>query len=75
MNYRDGRPVRLNDRVETWEGNRGIVVCSIDTREFSEAYPESQWDYLKRGVLVATERVGLIHLTDPEPALRLLPRD
>jgi hypothetical protein len=66
--------VRLDDRVEFWEGNEGAVVRSIGTQELSEAYPESQWLYLKRGILVATEQAGLMHLTEPPESWRLIRR-
>lgn len=74
MNYADGQQIRLNDRVELWEGNQGTVVCSLDTWEFSEAYPEAEWVYLNVGILIASEQAGLLHFTEPENSLRLVSR-
>jgi len=74
MHYADGREVCLGDRVELWPGNEGAVVCSIDTKEYSSVYPKEQWEYLGNGVLVLSEKAGLVHYSRPEPTLRLLAR-
>lgn len=64
MNYSDGVKVHLGDRVLISGSMHGNVVCSLDTGEFSAAYPEQEWAYLRAGVLVLTDEAGLIHLTD-----------
>ena len=61
MRYPSGEEIRLWDRVELWADCHGIVVFSIDTDEYSPAFPKEEWAYLKRGVMVASDRVGLIH--------------
>ena len=42
----------------------GVVVAVIDTKQFSAAYPEG-WSYLKTGMLVETEEMGLVHYPEP----------
>jgi len=75
MKYPDGQDVKLGDRVELWAGNQGTVVCSIDTGEYSAAHPKENWAYLGRGIVVLSEKAGLIHYAEPEPTMRLLKRD
>jgi len=74
MKYMDGREVRLGDRVRLGGDACGLVVCSIDTGEYSDAHPEAQWGYLKRGVMIAFPKYGLIHYEKPEPDLVLISR-
>jgi len=74
MKYPDGQDVRLGDRVRLGEDDRGIVVASIDTGEYSAEHPQAQWGYLERGVLVAFPKWGLIHYEQPEPDLQLIAR-
>jgi hypothetical protein len=74
MRYTDGQEVRLGDRVKLGDDEGGIVVCSIDTGDYSDGYPEAQWGYLKRGVMIDFPRYGLIHYEEPEPDLRLMER-
>jgi hypothetical protein len=74
MRYADGQEVHLGDRVELWDGNEGEVVCSIDRQGYSAAHPKEQWEYLARGVLILSERAGLIHYIEPETKMRLLAR-
>jgi hypothetical protein len=74
MKYSDGQVVRLNDKVELWNRCNGVVVCSIDTDEYTPAYPRTQWGYLKSGVIIRTEKAGLIHYIEPDEDFRLLER-
>lgn len=74
MNYPDGQEMKLGDIVALGEAQQGTVVCSIDTGEYSDAYPPVQWSYLDRGVLIEFPSYGLIHYTKPEEDLRLLTR-
>ena len=74
MKYEDGRTVQVGDRVRLWEDCHGVVVCSFDTGDYSDDYPESEWDHLEEGVLVDSECVGLLHCRpDNGPTLELLP--
>jgi len=56
------------------DGSTGVVVCSIDSGEYSSEYPEDQWSYLSSEVLVKSDDFGLIHYELPDDDLRLLRR-
>ena len=72
MEYPDGQEVKLGDIVCLGDDQQGVVVCSIDTGEYSEAYQQAQWGYLNGGVLIEFPSYGLIHYTSPDPDLRLV---
>jgi hypothetical protein len=74
MQYPDGQTAHLGDRVQLWRDAEGVVVCSIDTGEYSPDYPESEWSYLSEGLLILSSEVGLIHYLAPESSFRLLSR-
>ena len=74
MRYPNGEEARLGDRVLLGESDRGVVVCSLDTNEYSEQLPREEWEYLGKGVLIKFDRLGLIHYTEPEPTLTLVAR-
>jgi hypothetical protein len=50
------------------------VVCSIEAGEYSEGFPEVQWGYLKKGVIINFPVWGLIHYEELEPDLKLIAR-
>jgi hypothetical protein len=58
MRCPEGQEVRLGDQVVLWAGCEGVVVCSIDTGEFSDDYPEADCAHLERGVLIASSEGG-----------------
>jgi len=72
MKYADGQEVRLGDMVALGGDQQGIVVCSVDTGEYSDAYPYSDWGYLDAGVLIEFPTYGLVHYKEPEAGLRLV---
>jgi len=74
MRYADGNLAKLGDRILVWEGNEGVVVCSMDTDEYSEEYPREVFGYLQRGIMVLSEKAGLIHYVEPETSMRLIER-
>ncbi|MFZ2727852.1 MAG: hypothetical protein WAX77_16490 [Methylococcaceae bacterium] len=74
MKYLDGKEVEIGDKVELWNGNNGVVVCSIDRDEYSELYSKNDWGYLKEGVLIKSEQAGLIHFVEADEDLILLKR-
>jgi len=74
MKYADGNLARLGDRILVWEGNEGVVVCSLDTGEYSDGYPRESFGYLKEGIMVLSEKAGLIHYVQPEDGMRLIRR-
>ena len=72
MKYPDGEEAKLGDVVCLGDNLQGVVVCSIDTGEYSEAYPQAEWGYLDSGVLIEFPSYGLIHYTSPDADLRLV---
>jgi len=56
--------LRIGDRVADGTMS-GTVVAVIETGEFSADQTAADWAYLKAGVLVMTEKAGLIHYPDP----------
>jgi hypothetical protein len=74
MKYPDGQEVKLGDVVALGKDERGIVVCSIDTGEYSDGWPRAHWGYLDNGVLIEFPSYGLIHYKEPESGLRLVAR-
>src|SRR5688500_8393939 len=74
MKYASGEEIRLWDRIEGWPGCAGIVVFSIDNCQFSPRFPETQWSYLRTGVMLDTEAAGLVHIDEADEDLRLRQR-
>lgn len=75
MKYPDGQSIYLGDKVRIGEDSAGIVVCSIDTDEYSDEYPKSEWGSLNRGVLIKFPLYGLIHYEEePDSDLVLIER-
>lgn len=74
MKYIDGQEVRLGDKVKLGQDDGGVVVCSIDSGEYSDDYSQAQWEYLKKGVMINFPLYGLIHYEEPEEDLALIER-
>ncbi len=74
MNYADGQPIKLGDRVKLDGDSGGVVVCVMDTGEYSAEFPEAHWGYLKEGVLLKLPTYGLVHCTTVDSDLVLLSR-
>lgn len=74
MKYCNGLDVKLGDRVKLGDDQEGVVVCSIDTGEYSAEHPETAWGYLKKGVMVSFPSYGLIHYEEAEEDLQLIAR-
>jgi hypothetical protein len=74
MFYQTGQIVKLGDKVKLWSDCYGVVVCSIDTNEFSDEYPAPDWAYLKTGVLIMSNKGGLIHYLKNDEDLELIER-
>ncbi len=76
MRYPQGQEVHLGDRVRVGDAicYEGVVVCSIDTGEYTPRYRREDWSNLERGILVDFPHLGLVHYPDPEPTLTLMAR-
>ena len=74
MKYSDGKEVKIGDTVTLWSGCHGVVVCSIDTDEYTVDYPKNEWGYLKSGVMIKTDKSGLIHYIEADEDLQLIER-
>ncbi len=55
--YTSGEEIRIGDIVN-FSGSIGKVLFIIQTKQYSENYPESDWSYLKHGFGVETEKYG-----------------
>jgi hypothetical protein len=64
MHYSDGHEAMLGDRVSIDWVHSGVVVACLDRSEYADAYPQVEWAYLGRGVLVQTSFCGLTHYPD-----------
>ena len=60
MNYLDGNEMLVGDIVIA-DDSHGVVVCVIESQQFTAEYPAAAWAYLEKGVLIVTENLGLIH--------------
>lgn len=74
MKYSDGQQIWVGDKVTVWEGCVGTIVCSLDDNEYSQDFSKADWEYLKTGVLVDTDKAGLIHYPTDDHSLQLLQR-
>jgi hypothetical protein len=64
MYYADGQDVKLGDIVRLGNGESGVVVCSIDSNEYSDEYTEADWSCLKNGAMIIFANDGLMHYED-----------
>lgn len=67
MKYRDGTDMHVGDRVRIKNGDTGIIVASLDTGEFSPDYPKENWEDLKTGIVVLTDKGALVRFDEPFP--------
>lgn len=72
MNYLSGEEILIGDEVIA-DKSGGVVVCVIDTQQFSENY-SGGWNYLRKGCLVETKAMGLVHYPESDEDLILRKR-
>ena len=70
-----GTRVKVGDTVQLWPEHRGRVVCSLDDAVFSTDYPESEWGYLKVGIIVELENGNIFHYSRPDEDFTVLSKD
>jgi len=51
-----GQEICIGDNVIA-DKSDGVIVCVIDTKQFTEEYSEG-WVYLEKGCLVETKEMG-----------------
>ncbi len=69
MKYLSGQEICVGDNVIA-DKSEGVIVCVIDTKQFTEKYSEG-WAYLEKGCLVETKEMGLIHYPESDEDLIL----
>jgi hypothetical protein len=74
VKYRSGQEARLGDRIRVGGDSSGVVMCSIDTDEYSAEFSREQWSYLGTGVMIQFANYGLVHYTEPDEDLEFLGR-
>lgn len=74
MKYKDGTVVKIGDKIKLWEDCYGIVVASIDTGEYDHSYLKEEWEYLNSGILVNSDKAGLVHYSEAEDDWELIAR-
>lgn len=72
MKYPSGRRVAVGDRVKLWSSQYGTVVCSIDTKDFSQDYPREEWEYLGSGIIVKTDTGEVFHYAEADEDLEFI---
>jgi hypothetical protein len=73
MKYLDGRTVMIGDRVRLGTDD-GVVVFSIDTGEYVDEFPKTEWEYLENGIMIDFPKLGLVHIAECDAELRLVER-
>lgn len=74
MKYKTSEDVRIGDRVKLKDGTEGVVVFCIDSNEYSEEYPEAEWNYLNEGAMIKFDKLGLVHYSSSDDELELISR-
>lgn len=74
MNYLTGELCNVGDKVRLGNRAEGVVVCSIDTDEYTSTYPRSDWSYLGCGVMIEFIEYGLIYYQKADDDLYLIAR-
>jgi len=69
MRYHDVQIAQLGD-VVSLAGMIGKIVCSIDTGQYSDDYPEQAWAYLQKGVMIDWDRQASLIMRNRRPAWR-----
>ena len=69
--YGTGEPVHLGDSVSISSGQLGTVVFVIETSEYRDDFPRTEWEYLRTGFMVEFEDGLLVHYESGENELRI----
>jgi hypothetical protein len=74
MKYNDGSEAQLGDRVRVGGDSSGVIVCSIDTDEYTADFSRELWSYLGAGVIIQFANYGLVHYERADEDLEFLGR-
>lgn len=72
MKYFDGQNIKLDDRVQLWVDKFGIVVCIIKDGFYNGAFPQTDWGFLQKGLLIRMDDGQLIHYPEIDEDLTLV---
>lgn len=64
--------MKLGDRVQLWKNKCGTIVCIIAGDLFNDEFPQSEWAFLKEGVLVKMDDGQIIHYPEIDEDLVFL---
>lgn len=64
LRYSTGEVIKAGDNVKILDNLPGVIAFCKTNEEFSPDYPREEWNYVKAGIMIATEEKGLIHLED-----------
>ncbi|HUQ69421.1 MAG TPA: hypothetical protein VM165_07865 [Planctomycetaceae bacterium] len=73
LRYLTGEEIRIDDHIR-YAAKPGRVVFVVNSRQFSDEFPENQWAYLGGGFMVAVNDWGLIHLDEADEDLDFIRR-
>jgi hypothetical protein len=65
VNYDDGTVARVGDRVQISNGDKGVIIASVDTGEYSAEATQQDWEYLRTGIIVRTDAGALVRFEGP----------
>jgi hypothetical protein len=74
MKYPNGEDIRIGDHLKIGSQDEGVVVAKIESGNYLEGYLAEDWSYLQKGILVSTQKAGLIHYLDHDEKLTLISR-
>jgi hypothetical protein len=74
MVYTDGNEAQVGDVVTIDKTFSGVVVASIDNKQYSKDFPAEKWARLGQGVLMDTDFAGLVHYQDSSAERMVLVR-
>ena len=68
MNYTTGERIQVGDMVFL-DNSFGKILVLIEENCSVAGYVASEWAYLETGLLVETEKSGLLHINKPDEDL------
>jgi hypothetical protein len=62
----------VGDHVRVGGDSTGVVVCSMDTGEYTTEFSREDWGYLGGGVMIRFANYGLVHYKEADEDLEFL---